>query len=291
MHIRCKYYLSGDQLPEFESGSVRVFVKGADGRWSQQAKLTSDDSKEGDFGDNVSLSADGSTALIGSSAGVFSFSAYVFVKGTDGRWIQQAKFSDLDINFGSSVSLSANGGTALIGTNFSSYVFVRGTTGSWSQQAKIIATKHGGGHNEVSLSANGDTALIGISDNDDQSGEAYIFVKGTSGTWSRQIKLTAADGAAGDHFGNEVSLSADGRMALIGADSGAAYIFAKGADGNWGQQVKLTAADDAAMKNFGYKVSLSGDGGTALIRGGAAAYIYSSTAAPLPASKPAAVKP
>jgi hypothetical protein len=271
------YLLSFDQIATYQFGSVWVFVKGADGRWSQKAKLTDDNSENGDFGDCVSLSADGSTALI--SAG---WASTVFVRDADGRWSKQAKIPDVN----GYVSLSANGGTALIGTS----VFVRGAAGRWSQQAEI---PYVGGL--MLLSGDGGTALIGDNGIGRNSGvgAAYIFVRGADGTWSQKAKLAAADGAARDLFSSSVSLSADGRMALIGApykddNSGAAYIFAKGADGSWSQQVKLTAPDGAVKNRFGSSVSLSADGNTGLVGtwDSGAAYVYGSTAAPQPARKP-----
>jgi hypothetical protein len=291
------YLLSSGQMPEFHFSAVCVFVRGADGKWSQQAKLTADDGKEEGFGDTVSLSADGSTAMIESIPGWLSLSVYVFVRGADGRWSKQAKLADA----GGQVSLSANGGTALIGRD----IFVRGTDGRWSKKASFAV---GHWRSAVSLSGDGGTALIGDhGDNSNglDSGAAYIFVKGTDGTWNRKAKLTAADGAAGDSFGSSVALSGD--TAVIGAEydddkgesSGSAYVFVRAANGTWSQQAKLTAADvTAARDKFGHSVAVSGD--TAVIGAyhdddkgsdSGAAYVYSSTAAPQPASKPAAVKP
>ncbi len=280
------YLFSFDQVATYHSGAVCVFVKGADGSWTQKAKLTGENSKEeGGFGDNVSLSADGNTALIASASGFsvsgyYVGSAYVFVRGADGRWSKQAKFPDL----GGDVSLSADGGTALIGEGMAlngTDVFVRGTDGRWSKQAKLPDL---GG--DVSLSADGGTALIveikTITEINTMHhiGEAYIFVKGTDGTWNRKAKLIASDSEAGG-FGRFASLSADGRMALIGGAKKSAYVFVRAADDSWSQQVKLTGPTDT----FGSVVSLSADGSTALIGDYGAAYVYSSTAAPQSASK------
>jgi len=119
------------------------------------------------------------------------------------------------------------------------------------------------------VSVDGDTALISARNNDDggtDSGSAYAFVRsGTS--WSQQQKLTAADAAAGDHFGG-VSVSDD--TALIGApddddggtDSGSAYVFLRSGT-TWSQQQKLTASAPAAGDHFGGSVSVSND--TALV--------------------------
>ncbi|MBN2001657.1 FG-GAP repeat protein [candidate division KSB1 bacterium] len=78
-------------------------------------------------------------------------------------------------------------------------------------------------------------------------------------------KLTAADGAINDLFGDR-SLSLDGDRALIGAHgdddkgnvSGSAYIF-RFTGTEWEQEAKLTAGDGAGGDEFGLFVSLDGD--------------------------------
>jgi hypothetical protein len=99
-------------------------------------------------------------------------------------------------------------------------------------------------------------------------GAAYIFGRnqGGSNNWGQIARLTAADGAGYDNFGESVSLS-DG-MALVGASNhattGAAYLFERNQGGanNWGQFEKLTpgAAGDGG---FGKSVALDND--TALV--------------------------
>ena len=82
--------------------------------------------------------------------------------------------------------------------------------------------------------------------------------------WSQQQKLIASDGAAGDWFGQSVSISGD--LVIVGAQqdddkgnrSGSAYIFERDGTG-WVQQQKLLAADGAAGDRFGRSVSISGD--------------------------------
>jgi hypothetical protein len=121
-----------------------------------------------------------------------------------------------------------------------------------------------------SVSVSGDTALVGArydDDNGSASGTAYVFVR-SGGVWTEQAKLLASDVAAGDYFGDSVSVSGD--TALIGASgdddsgsvSGSAYVFVR-SGGVWTEQAKLLASDGAAGDGFGVSVSLSGD--TALI--------------------------
>ncbi len=77
-------------------------------------------------------------------------------------------------------------------------------------------------------------------------------------------KLLPDDGAAGDVFGESVSISGD--VAVVGARldddngnaSGSAYVFRWNGSA-WVQQAKLTASDGAAGDFFGFSVSISGD--------------------------------
>jgi hypothetical protein len=279
-----------------DAGSAYVFVRSSSS-WSQQAKLLASDGAAYDwFGYSVSLSADGSRALIGASTddttrGSDAGSAYVFVR-SGSTWSQEAKLEASDGAeedlFGWSVSLSADGSRALIGAYAddttrgmnagSAYVFVRSGS-TWSQEAKLEASDGAelewfGG--SVSLSADGSRALIGAYGDDTtrgaDAGSAYVFVRSGS-TWSQEAKLEASDGAEGDSFGASVSLSADGSRALIGAfaddttrgmNAGSAYVFVRSGS-SWSQEAKLEASDGASVDYFGYSVSLSANGDRALI--------------------------
>ena len=113
-----------------------------------------------------------------------------------------------------------------------------------------------------SVALSGDTALVGayqaVVNSNTFQGAAYVFIR--SGTaWIFEQKLTAADGAAYDEFGNWVALSGD--TALVGAyvassTQGAAYVFTR-SGATWSQQQKLTASDGAVHDYFGTRVALS----------------------------------
>jgi len=117
-----------------------------------------------------------------------------------------------------------------------------------------------------SVSVSGNTIVIGAeydNDNGVSSGSAYVFVR-EGASWSEQQKLTASDGAAGNLFGNSVSVS--GNTIVVGAHgdddngqySGSAYVFVR-EETTWSEQQKLTASDGEAADFFGYSVSVSGD--------------------------------
>lgn len=284
------------------AGSAYVFER-TDGSWRQQVKLTPDDRGSDDyFGEAVTVSDDGATAIIGAyydadPNGEEAGSAYVFDRAGD-SWNQQAKLTPEDGNnydlFGCSAALSGDGTTAIIGARDdedpngpeagSAYVFDNADA-SWSQQAKLNA-KDGDSEDNfgtaVAVSREGTTAIIGANNDEDPNGSAegyfsgagsaYAFEK-SDGTWSQQAKLVPDDGDGGDNFGVSVAVSRDGTTALIGADvdedpngefAGSAYIFRR-SGGTWTEQSKLTPDDGNSGDAFGSAVALTGEGTTALI--------------------------
>ncbi len=175
--------------------------------------------------------------------------------------------------FGRSVDLS--GDTALIGASgdggvsSAAYVFVD-TGSTWMQQAKLtsgdsVASDEFG----IFVSLSGDTAIVNAVFDDDagtDSGSAYIFERDALGNWSEVAKLTASDGAPGDHFGSVSTLSGD--TAIITSpvdDAGSAYVFKRGGTGIWSEETKLVASDGVAGDLFGAGVSAGLSNGRAII--------------------------
>ena len=254
--------------------------------FTQVKKLTASDGAVGDhFGDSVSLSGD--TVVVGAygddDKGFHSGSAYIFYRnqgGTD-NWgeVKRITASDGAVgdSFGTSVSLS--GDTLVVGASDdddkgfqsgSAYIFYRNQGGidNWGEVAKLTASD-GAAEDwfSYSVTLSGDTVVVGADYDDDNglsSGSAYIFYRNQEGTdnWGEVAKLTASDGAEGDHFGWSVSLSGD--TLVVGASwdsSGSAYIFYRNEGGidNWGEVKKITASDGAVGDLFGTSISLSVD--------------------------------
>jgi hypothetical protein len=139
-----------------------------------------------------------------------------------------------------------------------------------------------------SVAVSGTTAVVGASDaftdRESNAGEAYIYVKGTSG-WPTKPTATLKDPAAtvgDDMFGSSVAMS--GTTAVVGAPgtnkgAGVAYIYVKGSSG-WPKSPTIELSDPAATRAdaFGTSVAVSGKTvvvgawGTNSYRG--AAYIY-----------------
>jgi len=226
--------------PLWMTGAAYIFKR--DGTsWDEQQQLISDDLYYLDyFGSSVCISGD--DVIVGAyNAGVTYTTpkygaAYVFTRsGT--TWTQQSKLEASvqahGDRFGQSVGIS--GDYAIVGANYvdskkgAAYAFNRSGT-TWTQQTKMVASDAAVDDEfGFSVGISGDRAFVGAPYDDDggvKSGSAYQFVRsGTS--WSQNAKWLASDDAAGDYYGNSVSISND--YAFVGApydvDRGSAYIF------------------------------------------------------------------
>lgn len=263
-----------------QSGSAYVFVR-MNGVWSQQAKLIASDAAANDFfGFSVAVYRD--LAIVGAYLDDHTSlsdpgSAYVFAR-CGISWSQQVKLTAADAaggdRFGKSVAIYEN--RAVVGASSDdnpggtnaggAYVFVRAGT-LWTQTHKLIASDAAADDffgDAVAIFA--DTIVLGAPVDDhaggSNAGAAYVFVR-DGAAWTEQAKLTAPDAAAGDQFGNNVSLS--GSNAVIGAHlqfdtgilPGAAYVF-DGAGGVWTFSTKLMSAEPGSVDLFGESVSISG---------------------------------
>ncbi len=268
------------------------------GAWVERAKLqAADGTAYAQFGYSVALSGDGHIALVGAKTADVNGNeeqgaAYLFRREGD-RWVQWTKLVAEDgkawDNFGNAVALSEDGHTALVAAAAFAPVWWQGHTGAvyvfvydgsrWVQQAKLRASGGRGGDrfgDALALSADGSTALIGAPYVDaggrKDRGAVYVF-KRQGNTWTEQTGFTLDETMAEDYFGWAVALSADGRVALVGADStnvngvenqGAAYVLTAQGD-TWTVQARLTASDGGANHYFGNAVALSNDGNLALV--------------------------
>lgn len=110
------------------------------------------------------------------------------------------------------------------------------------------------------LALQGDVALVGAPGENalgTESGAGHAL-RLALGAWEEEALLVAADGSAGDRFGESVALDAD--RAVIGAPghgggAGAAYVFRR-EGGIWTQEAKLTAESTGGLGN---SVALLGD--------------------------------
>lgn len=254
-----------------DAGAAYVYERSG-GAWTFVQKLLASDGAAMDFfGGSVSISA--GTIVVGANVddnvhGSNAGAAYVYER-SGGRWTERLKLmaSDGAANDQFGTSVSVDGDTVVVGaigiSAGAAYVYER--SGSvWTEQQKLLASDGAGGDQfGGSVSISGDTIVVGARGNG-SAGSAYAYVR-TGGTWMEQQKLVPSDGAAGDLFGNSVSISGD--SAMVGAvfddnaggmDAGSAYVYLR-SGGTWTEQQKLVASDPADQDWFGRAVSISGD--------------------------------
>jgi len=239
-------------------GAVYVFVRDMNG-WTETARLVSDNLDDMDrFGGSVSI--DGDILVVGAvgerstatgvdgdgsinAPGNPSGAAYVFARGQDGSWTQQAylKASNTGAN-----------------DNFGYAVAVSGDTVAVSAQTE--------GSNATGIDGDGSNNLTGF------SGAVYVFTRDDV-TWSQQAYVKASNTGQFDRFG--VALALSGNTLAVGAyyedsilhadptnnaspDSGAVYVFARDAV-TWSQQAYVKASNIGAGDWFGSSVALEGN--------------------------------
>ncbi|HVE57106.1 MAG TPA: FG-GAP-like repeat-containing protein [Pyrinomonadaceae bacterium] len=168
------------------------------------------------------------------------------------------------------IGANAHDTTPSTGINIgAAYVFVR-SGGVWVQQAQLNASDGAAGDEfGYSVAVSGETIVVGAWRSNaptSNSGAAYVFTRSGS-VWTEQQKLTAADGAADDEFGNAVAISGDtiavgshsADQPSGGGGAGAVYIFNRSGT-VWAQAQKLIPNGAVLFGDFlGESVALSGD--------------------------------
>ncbi len=236
--------VNGDQSDNsaIGAGAAYVFVRDAQGIWSQQAYLKASNTNAQDwFGYSVAISGD--MILVGAPY--------------EDSPMTSANENEHD-------TAASNCGTA--------YVFVRDDQGNWRQQTLLKASST----EPVfmfgrSLAISGDMLVIG------EAGAAYVFEPDGQGGWQQQAKLKASETDADDRFGWSVAISGD--TVVIGAPyenncvtdfnanqsdncariAGAAYVFVRDSQWNWSQQAYLKASNTEKEDAFGESVAIIGD--------------------------------
>src|SRR6056300_352029 len=203
------YYEDGPpSAPVSGQGAAYIFNR-TGGSWDTGTRIRATDPETQDlFGENVAISGDGNTAIVGA-------------RTEDGP------------------------PSSPVGNSGSVYIFTR-TNGSWDTGTKIRAPNPGPSDwfgFIVSISSDGNTFITGAFNEDgppsapiSNQGAAYIFTR-TNGSWDTGTKIEASDAQLYDHFGVNVAISSDGSTAIVGAyneggppsapagGQGAAYIF------------------------------------------------------------------
>lgn len=205
---------------------------------------------DNEIGRNVTLSADGNTAVVGAPL----------------------------LGDGSSATDQNRYGAALV------YQRVVGDPNdinddTWQLSQTLFASDLAGedrfGH-DVSISHDGSTIVVGAYDEHGgglaDSGSIYVFELNTgTGNYDQQIILNHSPASAGDEFGYSVAVNEDGSIIAAGArldhnalgdDEGSVFVWTRDVSGSWaggGTMSKIEAGDPATDDQFGRGIALSGN--------------------------------
>lgn len=236
-----------------DSGAVYVFERFPQG-WQQQAYVkASNTGAEDEFGRDVSLS------------NVFENGNVTMIVGAPNE--ASAQIDDETDN------ASPESGAA--------YVFVR-HAGEWTQRAYIKASNIDAGDafgSKVVISADGKTVLVAAPNEDsgatilngDQTdnskldrGAAYLFVHDVTDAWLPDAYIKSSVPGRSQFFGKSLSINADGRRIVAGADQsdgvGQAFYFSQNTSGMWQEAKIIEATNRQRTDSFGISVALSADG-------------------------------
>jgi hypothetical protein len=233
-----------------DSGAAYVFRRTGD-IWAQEAYLKASDSAASDnFGQRVAISGDviaiGAPYRDQDAAVIDSGAVYIFRRGNDGAWTQEATLS------------ASNAGA---GDYFGWGIAVQGDIVAVGARAEdSSATGVGGNQSDE-----------GTSD----SGAVYVF-RNQAGVWTQEAYIKASNTGREDNFGRDVALSGDtlavgtfyedgsasgvnGNQEDDGAvNSGAVYVF-RLSNGVWAQEAYIKASNPGYEDNFGLDLELEQD--------------------------------
>ncbi|MEO0323091.1 MAG: Dickkopf N-terminal cysteine-rich domain-containing protein [Myxococcota bacterium] len=259
---------------------------------AQEAELRlPDPAYFGELGASVSLSGDGTRAVVGvpeSDVGGFLTSgALLFFERVDGSWVLEDAVVDTSESYerlGGTVSMDATGSRVVAATSddsfFDNAVFVYARRGSrWILEQQLLpsvstgVTEYG---STVDIDGSGSRVVVGDPSFDDVSsfggddrGAATVFVR--SGTrWTEEAHIDLGTGSeASDRFASSVSIDDSGTRLVIGAEndrrtattlrSGVVRVYAR-TGSSWIEEQLLEAATPASGDEFGQRVAMAGDG-------------------------------
>lgn len=225
------------------TGAVHVFRRTA-GKWAAAGMLSAEGLMAGDgFGQALSVDGDRIAATApghDASKGM----VFVFRRGADGTWAQEAAVAGRRVpptsRLGESVVLS---GTSLYAgapnaNGFAGMVvgFTRSAGNEWSESTTLTPFEAGSNRFGISVAKVGDEIWIGAPFSDAREGRIYRAMMNADGDLTGMVKLGSDSLSVGAGFG-EVML-VQGNSAVIGmprdaGSKGTVIFLAKNAQGNW----------------------------------------------------------
>ncbi len=197
----------------------------------------------GALGQSVSISADGTVAVVGEpnynrGAGA----ALVYVK-SNGTWSFVQRLTPSGEtgagHFGAAVSMDLYGQTLVVGAPDdtggvgAAWAFAL-SSGTWTEQGHLLGgageTGHGKFGASVAVASSGALAMVGAPMSDAGEGQVFTFYYYPADGWYLFEHMDRVGVSGGAHFGASVAVSSNGSAALVGAPNaasgdGAVYLY------------------------------------------------------------------
>lgn len=263
------------------TGMAFIARRGPSGTWAIEADLHPHPAVQlGQFGHAVAI--DGRTAAVGAPfAGAIEGFVYIYRRGADGAWSQEAAFTGPDmghpvIRFGATLALQDD--ELFVSSSVDEiehmwvFVYRRAADGTWNLHQALQPTGDLSLGMGSSLAVRGNRLIVGnvfsaaatFDPELTNAGAAYIFEKNAAGQWQQVALLTAGDPVQLNFFGSAVAI--DGDTALVGAlgrslgslgMAGAIYTFERNAAGQWIETGILTDPQPAHLGQLGHYIEMN----------------------------------
>ncbi len=224
-------------------GSVHVFRK-TGGRWVDAGTLPSADINAGDrFGSAISVDGD-RIAVSAPGRDVQKGAVFVFRRGSDGSWTQEAvlgsRRATTNAQVGSTLLLKgdkiwAGGATA---SSFVGMVvgFERKSSGSWAETVTLTPFETITNRFGAALALVGDELWIGAPFSDGREGRIYRATFNADGALTGMVKFGGDSLVSGSGFGNAISVSGNTvaiAMPADGGGEGTVQVYSRSTSGDW----------------------------------------------------------
>jgi len=247
-------------------GTVYIYERDSAGVWSDVWNITPEtlNGEEAKFGTAIVLNADKMVVGAPGDANEASTgSVYVFGRGDDGNWVEEAKLYQPNVttgNFGSAVAL--HGDTLVVAdASFPGTVYVYqydSTTNSWAQPIDGTLTSADCRSTfGISVGAtDGGGVLIECPKDTRGAGAVYYYTPSSDGSgYELSQKITAFNEMPLPALGGKIVVDKD--RLLVATDAKSVFVFELDVLGEWKEAASIAAP--AGANNFGADAALFGE--------------------------------
>lgn len=229
---------------EAGGGSVYLFRRGADGRWTAAGSLTPEGGAAAGDKFGAAISIDGDRVAVGAPGRESKGKIYTFVKGAEGTWKQEAALLGRRIldNSQLGASVTVRGDQLLAGAPTantfagSAVLFERGKDAPWTEKATFTSFEGGASRFGASVAIGDKELWIGAPAAEAGVGRIFRLARGKDGNFTGMTKLLVDSIPSRGMFGNAFAVSGNNAiigMAGDGGGLGTVMFLAKSPTGAW----------------------------------------------------------